>query len=91
MARGGSPDGFLRPMFGLHAAEVRADAFGSDAVGAGALLTMRKSALKKGRSRRLTYRFREIHEDSLLKVVEPHHVFLRKLKAEDIDGEIYKS
>jgi len=54
-------------------------------------LTMRKSTLKKGRSRRLTYRFREIHEDRLLKVVEPHHVFLRKLKAEDIDGEIYKS
>ena len=52
---------------------------------------MRKSTLKKGRSRRLTYRFREIHEDRLLKVVEPHHVFLRKLKAEDIDGEIYKS
>lgn len=52
---------------------------------------MRKSTLKKGRSRRLTYRFREIHEDSLLKVVEPHHVFLRKLKGEDIDGEIYKS
>ena len=91
MARGGSPDGFLRPMFGFHAAKVRADAFGSDAVGAGALLTMRKSTLKKGRSRRLTYRFREIHEDRLLKVVEPHHVFLRKLKAEDIDGEIYKS
>ena len=78
-------------MFGLHAAKVRADAFGSDAVGAGALLTMRKSTLKKGRSRRLTYRFREIHEDRLLKVVEPHHVFLRKLNAEDIDGEIYKS
>lgn len=52
---------------------------------------MRKSTLKKGRSRRLTYRFRDIHEDRLLKVVEPHHVFLRKLKAEDIDGEIYKS
>ena len=52
---------------------------------------MRKSTLKKGRSRRLTYRFRELHEDRPLKVVEPHHVFLRKLKAEDIDGEIYKS
>lgn len=52
---------------------------------------MRKSTLKKGRSRRLTYRFREIHEDRPLKVVEPYHVFLRKLKAEDIDGEIYKS
>ena len=52
---------------------------------------MRKSTLKKGRSGRLTYHFREIPEARLLKVVEPHHVFLRKLKAEDIDGEIYKS
>lgn len=39
----------------------------------------------------LAYLSPRLHEDRLLKVVEPHHVFLRKLKAEDIDGEIYKS